>query len=86
MIKGVLGVLAQDGLSGAEANFGLVRSLVLVNVADHGFDRLDAGGDLLRGLLRRGGLVAGVDGVLVGLVGLVRGQLDAGLARASTYL
>src|SRR5579863_6761933 len=45
-VNGVLGVLAQDGLAGAEADFSLVRGLVLVNVADHGLDGLDAGGDL----------------------------------------
>jgi len=79
LVKSVFRVLAQDGLARTEADFGLVRSLVLVDVADHGLNVLDASGDLLRGLLRRSGLVAGVDGVLVGFIGLVGSEFNARL-------
>src|ERR1700722_7347609 len=80
LVDRVLGVLGENGLAGAEADFGLVLRLVLVDVADHVFDRGDARGDLLRGLLRGGRFVAGVDGVLIGGVSLVGGELDAGLS------
>ena len=77
LVKSVLCILAQHGLASAEADFGLVRGLVLVDVADHVLDRLHPGGYLLRGILRLGGFVAGVYGVLVSFVRLVRSQLDA---------
>ncbi len=71
---------------GRKQDLSLVRGLVLVDVADHGLDGLDAGGDLLRGLLRGGGLVAGVDGVLIGGVSLVGSELDASLgARVGVF-
>jgi len=59
LVESVFGILAQNGLAGLEADFGLVRGFVLVDVADHGLDGLDAGRSRLRGLLRDGGLVAG---------------------------
>jgi hypothetical protein len=78
-IECIFGVLAQDGLAGTETDLGLVGGLVLVNVADHGLDRLDAGGGLLGALLRGSGLVASIDGVLIGFVGFIGGQLDTSL-------
>src|SRR5208283_5685306 len=78
-VDSVLGVLAKRGLAGTEQDFRLVLCLVLVDVGDHGLNSLDAGGSLLGGLLRRGGLVAGLECVLVGGVGAVRGQFDASL-------
>src|SRR5579864_6819375 len=78
LVQSVFLVLAHNGLAGAEADFSLVRGLVLIDVAAHVLDVLYSAGDLLRGLLRRGSLVAGVDGVLIGCIGLIGGQLDAG--------
>ena len=86
LIESVFGILAQDRLAGTEADFSLVRGLVLIDIADYGLNILHASGDLLRGLLRGGGFVAGVDGVLVGFIGLVRGELDARLrARVNVF-
>src|SRR6202011_819733 len=42
-VQSVLGILAQDGLAGPEADLSLVGSLVLVDVANHGLHSLDAG-------------------------------------------
>src|SRR5262249_32381306 len=53
--------------------------LVLVDVADHGLNRLNLGRGLLGGLLRYGCFIASVDSVLIGLIGLVGSQLDASL-------
>src|ERR1019366_5716481 len=69
-IERVLSLLAQQALAGPEADFGLRGGLVLVNVAHHLLDAGKAGIGLLRGLLRRLGLVAGINGMQVGFVGL----------------
>src|SRR5205823_2902614 len=79
------GVLAQHRLSRAEANFRLVGGLVLVDVADYAFNGGQAIVGLGRGSLRLGSLVAGVDGVLVGLSGLRRSLLNA-LLGAAVYI
>ena len=43
LVEGVLGLLAQCGLAGAESNLGLRGGLVLIDVPDHGLDRGEAG-------------------------------------------
>ncbi len=78
-IESGLGVLAQHGLSGLEKDFGLGRGLILIDVGDHLLDRVQTGVRLLRGLLRGLRFVAGVDGMLIGFVGLGRRELDSRL-------
>ena len=68
IIESGLGVLAQNGLAGAEANLGLVSRFVLVDIADHLLHRGQTGVGLSRGLLRGLSFVTGIDGVLVSLV------------------
>ena len=85
IIESGLGVLAQHRLSRLEKNFGLSCGLVLIDVGDHLLDRVQAGVRLLRGLLRGLRLVAGVDGMLVGLIGLVRSEQDSLPAPARRY-
>src|SRR5208337_3874286 len=80
LVQRIFGVLAKDGLAGLEADFGLIGSLVLVDISNHGFDGLNTSCRLLRALLRHGGFVTGVNRVLVGLIGLVGGHLDSGLS------
>src|SRR5208337_2802003 len=58
-------------------NFGLVDGLVLVDVADHLLDTAEASVGLSRGLLRQLRLISGVDGVLVGFIGLGGGETNA---------
>src|SRR5439155_18168835 len=77
-----LGILAQNTLPGTEADLGLVSGFVLIDVADHALDRRQASVGLLRGLLGGLGLVASVDGMLVGFVGLIGRHLNALLGAA----
>src|ERR1019366_7948895 len=60
-----------------EKDFGLGRGLVLIDVGDHLLDRVQTSVRLLRGLLRGLRLVAGFDGMLIGLAGLGRSELDS---------
>src|SRR5947207_1461285 len=76
VIKSGLRVLAEDSLSGAEADLSLIRGLVLIDIADHLLDRSQAGVGLGRGLLRGLGLVAGVNSMLVGFVRLGGSEAD----------
>ena len=78
-VQSIFCVLAEYGLAGLKADFCLVRSLVLVDVSNNRFHGLDASGSHLCALLRCGGFVASVDGVLIGFISFVGGQLDAGL-------
>src|SRR5208337_2330163 len=64
-------------LSGLEKDFGLGRGLVLIGVGNHLLDRVQTAVGLLRGLLRGLRFVAGLDGMLIGLVGLQRSKLDS---------
>jgi hypothetical protein len=66
-----VGSLAQHGLAGFEADFGLRRGRILIDVANHLLHRGQARGGLGRDLLGGVSAVARVDGVLVSFVGLV---------------
>jgi len=67
-IESVLCLLAENGLSGTEPDFGFVHRRILVVIGDNLLDCLKASGGLLRGLVRLLGAIAGVESVLVGFV------------------
>src|SRR4029077_988017 len=69
-------VLAQGALARPEADFSLRRGLVLIDVTYYLFHRGETGVGLSGGLLGHLGFISGVNGVLVGFVGLSRRQLN----------
>ena len=85
-VQSGLGVLAQHGLPWLEADFGLGRGLVLIDIGNYLFDGGQASVRLLRGLLRGLRPVAGVDGMLIGFIGFADASWIPCCARASVSL
>src|SRR6185369_17749705 len=77
VVQGLLGILAEDALAGLEADFGLGCGFVLIDISNYLLDSGQAGGCLLRGVLRGLGAVTGVNRVLIGLIRLAGSELNA---------
>jgi hypothetical protein len=69
-------------LAGPEANLGLIRGLVLVNVADYLLNGVQAIAGLKCGLVGLLSTIAGIGSVLIG-GGSLRGSLTDAFLRAS---
>src|SRR6185437_535577 len=82
LVESFLRLRAQYLLSGSEANLGVRDRLILIQSADRLLHGVQTRACLIDGLLRCLRAVAGIDSVLVGLIGLERSLADTFL-RAS---